>query len=216
MMRSVHTGSDAAWPLVRSSEVLAGETVAVRVLGAELVLWRDDAGQVNLWEDRCPHRGVRLAIGTNTGTNLVCRYHGWSFASGSGRCTFIPAHPANVPPAAARATARTCAERYDFVWLLGDGTTSVPPIERLDGTAVTTLRSITFHAPAAAVLAALGTLTADPALPEPVFLVLPETDAETTVHGAVPGQLEGDERMRVRRETNRRLKELRAAVEAHA
>ncbi|MFA5123976.1 Rieske 2Fe-2S domain-containing protein [Zavarzinia sp.] len=66
----------------------------------ELALWRDDQGRVNAWENRCPHRGVRLTIGHNLGGVLKCQYHGWRYASGSGTGVTVPAHPGAPIPAA--------------------------------------------------------------------------------------------------------------------
>ncbi|WP_176080663.1 Rieske 2Fe-2S domain-containing protein [Paraburkholderia tropica] len=67
--------------------------------GEGLVVWRADDGRVNVWEDRCPHRGVRLSLGHHRGDTLQCQYHGWRFASGEGACRAVPAHPhASAPP----------------------------------------------------------------------------------------------------------------------
>ena len=86
------------FPVARSEEVVARHVVQTQLLGQEAALWRDDSGLANAWENRCPHRGVRLSIGINTGSELQCRYHGWRYASGGGQCTFIPAHPDQKPP----------------------------------------------------------------------------------------------------------------------
>ena len=87
------------------------------LLGQELAVWRADDGTVNAWENRCPHRGVRLSIGTNLGHALKCRYHGWTYESGSARCIAIPCHPRLTPAAAIRVRAYPCAERQGFVWV---------------------------------------------------------------------------------------------------
>lgn len=65
--------------------------------GYMLALWRDEAGRVRLWEDRCPHRGMRLSFGFVRGDRLTCLYHGWQFG-GEGVCRHIPAHPDMTPP----------------------------------------------------------------------------------------------------------------------
>ena len=99
--------------------------VHTALLGQELAVWRADDGTVNAWENRCPHRGVRLSIGTNLGHALKCRYHGWTYESGSARCIAIPCHPRLTPAAAIRVRAYPCAERQGFVWVRleeeGDG-----------------------------------------------------------------------------------------------
>lgn len=95
------------------------------LLGQELAVWRADDGTVNAWENRCPHRGVRLSIGTNLGHALRCRYHGWTYESGSARCIAIPCHPRLTPAAAIRARAYPCMELRGHVWVRlaeeGDG-----------------------------------------------------------------------------------------------
>ena len=201
---------DDAWPLLRTEEALMHDLAAVRVLGVEYVLWRDDAGNVNVWEDRCPHRGVRLNIGTNAGSELVCRYHGWRFASESGRCTFIPAHPNQAPPTAARATTLRCTEKYGLIWLLaGEGATP-PAVPVLDERGATTMRSFTFFAPADKVRATLSAAFDTSAV---VFFALPEDAGVTTVHAAAPGIFLGEERLALLVGHNRALKVLREEVE---
>jgi nitrite reductase/ring-hydroxylating ferredoxin subunit len=62
---------------------------AVRVLGEDIVLFRDRGGAVYALSDRCPHRGARLSQGKclypGTGT-LSCPYHGWTFSGVTGHC----------------------------------------------------------------------------------------------------------------------------------
>ena len=70
---------------------------AVRILGQDLVLFRDAQGAVHAWEDRCPHRGTRFSIGRIHEGKVVCAYHAWEFQP-SGQCTFIPARPSTSPP----------------------------------------------------------------------------------------------------------------------
>ncbi|MCE0905543.1 MULTISPECIES: Rieske 2Fe-2S domain-containing protein [Pseudomonas putida group] len=89
------------WHVIASSEDLPFRHVyQTRLLGQELAVWRDDAGEVNVWENRCPHRGVRLSLGVNVGDQLKCQYHGWKYESGSGQCSFVPAHPGAKPSTA--------------------------------------------------------------------------------------------------------------------
>eukprot|EP01032_Pedospumella_encystans_P034979 gene34979-39556_t len=56
-----------------------------QLLDLPLALWRDIGGQAHAWEDRCPHRGTRLSLGTQQGDTLRCAYHGWRFGA-SGKC----------------------------------------------------------------------------------------------------------------------------------
>lgn len=113
------------FPVCRGGDAVPRHVVHTALLGQELAVWRADDGTVNAWENRCPHRGVRLSIGTNLGHALKCRYHGWTYESGSARCIAIPCHPRLTPAAAIRVRAYPCAERQGFVWVRleeeGDG-----------------------------------------------------------------------------------------------
>jgi ferredoxin-NADP reductase/nitrite reductase/ring-hydroxylating ferredoxin subunit len=107
----------AAWYPVASSDDLPFRHVYHgQLLGQELAIWRADDGNVNVWENRCLHRGVRLSIGINDGAELKCQYHGWRYANRTAGCTYIPAHPADAP--ARRITNRTypVVERFGLVW----------------------------------------------------------------------------------------------------
>ncbi|WP_010142402.1 Rieske 2Fe-2S domain-containing protein [Oceanicola sp. S124] len=91
--------SDMTWvPVANASDLAPRHVFQGRLLGQELAIWRADDGNVNVWENRCLHRGVRLSIGVNTGSELVCQYHGWRYANRNAGCTYIPAHPADAPP----------------------------------------------------------------------------------------------------------------------
>jgi phenylpropionate dioxygenase-like ring-hydroxylating dioxygenase large terminal subunit len=66
---------------------------AVRVLGENLVLFRDEKGSYGLLERHCPHRGADLAYGRLEDGGLRCSFHGWLFDT-SGKCLQTPAEPA--------------------------------------------------------------------------------------------------------------------------
>jgi phenylpropionate dioxygenase-like ring-hydroxylating dioxygenase large terminal subunit len=131
------------FPIVRTEEVVPRHVLQAQLLGQELAIWRDDAGVINAWANRCAHRGVRLSIGMNTGTELRCQYHGWRYSSKTGQCTFIPAHPDRKPASVIRATAYGCSERYGFVWVnLSEEPTRLP-LPTLVGDGFTTFRRLT-------------------------------------------------------------------------
>jgi phthalate 4,5-dioxygenase len=65
---------------------------AVRVLGEDLVLFRDTAGQFALMDRHCAHRGADLAFARFEGDGIRCPFHGWKYAS-SGQCVETPAEP---------------------------------------------------------------------------------------------------------------------------
>jgi len=68
-------------------------TKCVRILGEDLVLFRDKKGNVGLVADRCPHRGASLSYGRVEGRGIACAYHGWLFDT-KGDCLETPAEPA--------------------------------------------------------------------------------------------------------------------------
>src|SRR5262249_46484780 len=53
--------------------------VRVRLLGEDLVAFRDTEGRIGLLEEFCPHRRVSLYFGRNEECGLRCVYHGWKF-----------------------------------------------------------------------------------------------------------------------------------------
>ena len=65
---------------------------AVKILGEELVLFRDEAGRLGLLGKHCPHRGASLEYGDIEDGGLRCPYHGW-LLDVHGRCLEMPAEP---------------------------------------------------------------------------------------------------------------------------
>lgn len=65
---------------------------AVRILGQDLVLFKNAQGEFGLLDRDCPHRGADLAFGRNEGDGLRCPFHGWKFDI-SGQCIQTPAEP---------------------------------------------------------------------------------------------------------------------------
>ncbi|KMN35268.1 MULTISPECIES: aromatic ring-hydroxylating dioxygenase subunit alpha [unclassified Chromobacterium] len=106
------------WHVVaRGEEVSAEQPKAVRLLGEELVLWRDGSGQIHAWKDYCGHRGAKLSLGCVKKGEIECPYHGWRFDAG-GQCTRVPAHPDQATPSSARLIFRHhAAERYGLIWV---------------------------------------------------------------------------------------------------
>ena len=64
----------------------------VRLLGEDLVVFRDDQGRYGLLGRSCPHRGTDLAYGRLEDGGLRCAFHGWLFDVG-GQCLETPAEP---------------------------------------------------------------------------------------------------------------------------
>jgi len=69
-----------------------GRPTAVRILGEDLVLYRDQGGTLGLLGIQCPHRRSSLAYGRPRERGLSCQYHGWTFDE-TGRCLAMPGEP---------------------------------------------------------------------------------------------------------------------------
>ncbi len=67
--------------------------VRVRLLGEDLVMFRDTSGRVGLIAEKCAHRRASLFYGRNEEGGLRCIYHGWKYDT-AGRILDTPAEPA--------------------------------------------------------------------------------------------------------------------------
>jgi nitrite reductase/ring-hydroxylating ferredoxin subunit len=65
---------------------------AVRVLGQDYILFKDQQGQWGLLDRDCPHRNADLAFGRFEGDGVRCPFHGWKFDA-AGRCLETPGEP---------------------------------------------------------------------------------------------------------------------------
>jgi ferredoxin-NADP reductase/nitrite reductase/ring-hydroxylating ferredoxin subunit len=109
--------TDTNWyPIASSDDLPFRHVFHGQLLGRELAVWRADDGNVNVWENRCLHRGVRLSIGINEGGELKCQYHGWRYANRSAGCTYIPAHPADAPARRIQNKTYPVHEAFGLVW----------------------------------------------------------------------------------------------------
>ena len=65
---------------------------AFRLLGEDLVVYRDTTGRYGVVGEQCPHRKASLAFGRVDAEGIRCPYHGWKFDC-TGRCLEQPAEP---------------------------------------------------------------------------------------------------------------------------
>jgi phenylpropionate dioxygenase-like ring-hydroxylating dioxygenase large terminal subunit len=82
-------------PACLSSEIPErdGAPIRVRLLGEDLIAFRDTNGEVGLVDAFCPHRRAPMFFGRNEECGLRCVYHGWKFDA-SGACVDMPSEPA--------------------------------------------------------------------------------------------------------------------------
>src|SRR5437867_8460356 len=85
------------WHVVGTAADLDREPVQpVRLLGEDLVLFRDAKGQIGLIGPKCAHRAISLAYGIPQENGLRCAYHGWTYDT-QGRVVDMPFEPACLP-----------------------------------------------------------------------------------------------------------------------
>ena len=133
-------------PVASAHDVPYRHVHHAQLLGRELAVWRADDDFVNVWENRCLHRGVRLSIGANDGTELRCQYHGWRYANRSAGCTYIPAHPADAPARTICNRTFGSVERYGLIWS-GESPVGDPPtIDALEAGTPFGLRNLPVNA----------------------------------------------------------------------
>jgi len=81
------------YPISVARELTAENPVKfVRLLGEDLVLFRDKSGRVGLLADHCSHRGASLLYGRVEERGIACAYHGWLYDT-AGHCLETPAEP---------------------------------------------------------------------------------------------------------------------------
>jgi phthalate 4,5-dioxygenase len=82
------------WQPVALVEELQGPRPlkAVKLLGQDFILFRDEQGKYGMLERHCPHRGADLAYGRLEDGGVRCAFHGWLFDA-EGRCLETPAEP---------------------------------------------------------------------------------------------------------------------------
>lgn len=82
------------WQPIALSDEIAGvhQVKAVRVLGQDFVLFKQEDGRLGLLDKHCPHRGADLSYGRIEDGGIRCPFHGWLFDA-KGNCLETPAEP---------------------------------------------------------------------------------------------------------------------------
>jgi 5,5'-dehydrodivanillate O-demethylase len=81
-------------PVAPAADLSTAWTKRIRLLGENLVLYRDKAGRYGLVDEICPHRRASLFYGIPTAQGIRCPYHGWMFDR-AGQCLEQPNEPAD-------------------------------------------------------------------------------------------------------------------------
>lgn len=195
-------------PIAASNDLPHRHVFHAQILGRELALWRADDNHVNAWENRCLHRGVRLSLGINDGTELVCQYHGWRYANRTAGCTYIPAHPADAPARTICNNTYPSREYLGLVWSTESANAPLPQIDGVDTHEVTAMRALAVDTSLTQLTPALVSYineelddyscvlqneftiiakTVDSDAPDLVFFLQPQTVSCTVIRGLICG-----------------------------
>jgi phthalate 4,5-dioxygenase oxygenase subunit len=106
-------------PLCLSEEVRErdGVPVRARLLGEDLVVFRDTEGRLGVLDEFCPHRGASLAFGRNEERGLRCLYHGWKFDVEGNAVEMSSEPPGSAMLKAIKQKAYPAREAGGFVWI---------------------------------------------------------------------------------------------------
>jgi 5,5'-dehydrodivanillate O-demethylase len=119
-------------PIGAAAEMDDRWTKRVRLLGEDLVLFKDRAGRFGLIAEQCPHRRASFAYGIPTDEGIRCPYHGWMF-DGTGRCLEQPNEPDGSNFKDKVSTAGYPVEELGGLLWAYLGPKPAPLIPRLDG-----------------------------------------------------------------------------------
>ncbi len=113
-----------------------GAPVRVRLLGEDLIAFRDTSGRPGLIANACPHRGASLFFGRNEEDGLRCVYHGWKFDV-TGACIDMPNEPVESNfKHKIQATAYPCREQGGIIWAYLGPAGQEPGLPELEWTTV--------------------------------------------------------------------------------
>ena len=118
------------------------DPLRVRLLGEDMVAFRDTNGHVGMIQNNCPHRGASLFFGRNEEAGIRCVYHGWKFDI-TGDCVDMPnlrsatLREAGEPAESdfkqkVKATAYPCEERGGLIWVYMGPPESKPELPDLE------------------------------------------------------------------------------------
>ncbi len=125
------------WMPVALSSELAGpdcEPLRVKVLGEQLIAFRDTDGNPGLVDAFCPHRGAPMFFGRNEENGLRCVYHGWKFDV-TGACVDLPNAPEGVTyKDKVRIKAYPAVDKGDLIWAYLGPIEKQPPFPHFEWT----------------------------------------------------------------------------------
>jgi phthalate 4,5-dioxygenase oxygenase subunit len=120
-------------PALQSTEIEAGcDPIRLKLLGEELIAYRDEAGRALILEHHCPHRRASLFFGRVEADGIRCIYHGWKFDA-QGHCVDMPnVESTDVQKSRVQATAYKTHERNGLVWVFMGDQSRIPALPALE------------------------------------------------------------------------------------
>lgn len=124
---------EQTWYAIAPSTAVKGKPLGIRRLGQDLVLWRDNQGELVAQSRHCPHRGVDLSLGEVKNDCLECPYHGFQFAA-NGQCVAMPCEGKTPRISAGMRVHRYITqETHGLIWLWwGKDSVSKPSLPWFD------------------------------------------------------------------------------------
>lgn len=126
------------WYLVCLMEELdSNNPIRRKIVGKDLVIFKNKQGKIGVLENRCCHRNVNLSLGYIKDSCIKCAYHGWEFNT-EGNCVHIPSFPSDEQiPRTARIKSYHHTIKYKAVWVwMGDENKSseneIPPMHEME------------------------------------------------------------------------------------
>ena len=120
----------SAWYAFLDSKEIKDKPLGITRFGESLVVWRDSSGQVNVFQDSCPHRLAKLSLGEIKDSCIVCPFHGFEYDS-DGKCRYVP----ETKAAAVNLTVHKyqTVEQYGFIWIWWGEMQSTAELPWFDG-----------------------------------------------------------------------------------
>ena len=110
--------------------------IRVRLLGEDMVAFRDTNGMVGVLDNYCPHRRASMFFGRNEECGLRCVYHGWKFDV-DGNCVDMPSEPAESNfKDKVKIAAYATAEVGGIIWIYMGPAELKPPMPNFEWTQV--------------------------------------------------------------------------------
>jgi phthalate 4,5-dioxygenase len=106
-----------------------GSPVRVRLLGEDLVVFRDSKGRLGVLDEYCAHRRASLVFARNEECGLRCLYHGWKFDVDGNIVEMASEPPGTNVPERVKQKAYPAREAGGFVWTYLGPAADMPEFE---------------------------------------------------------------------------------------